>query len=392
MLSRKRFLDDLFFGWEGTANEFTVFKLTLNEIGVGHGITSKGEVSSSVDFLDTTVTLYPNSSLSTRMYVKPTDATRYLHRRSDHSPHTFYSIPFSQFRRVVVLCSNPDEKLRCIDYIAEKLVNSGFQSKEISIAKEKALKLDRDIILAESENRRSQPTSTTDKQLTFLINRNGHMCNEIKKVIRECNPDIDRLLGTKTRIIVAERRNLSIASTVFAKASFSRIDPPINETQKCKDERKEEDGIQVRKKRGRKCGVCDIMNLKQTVTLWKNNDTYKKTVKLDFSCTCATECVIYLYVCNICKDNDSFYVGQSQNSTRERANGHRAKFTPDMYTKSALSYHIYRDHPQFTSKKLTNYSLGVIKSTNAENLDKDEDYYNELLHAKLSLNRYKVTL
>ena len=134
----------------------------------------------------------------------------------------------------------------------------------------------------------------------------------------------------------------------------------------------EEDGkTEKKKKRGRKCGICDIMNLKQTVTLWKNNDAYRKTVKLDFSCTCTTESVIYLYICNICSDNESFYVGQTQNSSRKRANGHRDKFTPDLYTKSALSHHIYKDHPQFTSKKLSNYSLGVIKSTSAANLDKD---------------------
>ena len=143
----------------------------MNEIGVEHGITFKGEVNSSVDFLDTTVTLNPNGNLSTKMYVKPTDATRYLHQRSDHSPHTFYSIPFSQFRRAVVLCSNPNEKLMCIDYIAEKLVNSGFQNKEIEIAKEKALKLDRDVLLAKSKERKSQPIPEEDKQLTFLINR-----------------------------------------------------------------------------------------------------------------------------------------------------------------------------------------------------------------------------
>ena len=56
-----------------------------------------------------------------------------------------------------------------------------------------------------------------------------------------------------------------------------------------------------------------------------------------------------------------------------------------------MSYHIYKDHPQFTSRKLRNYGVGVIKATSAADLDKEEDYYNELLHAKLSLNRYKVT-
>ena len=133
------------------------------------------------------------------------------------------------------------------------------------------------------------------------------------------------------------------------------------------------------------------MNLNKNVTLWKNNAAYERTIKLDFRCNCVTECVIYLYVCNLCKDNESFYVGQTQNSAQQRANGHRGKFNPITYKKSALSYHIHQDHPQYTTRKLRNYSLGIIKQTSAANLDKDEDYYNELLHAKLSLNRYKVT-
>ena len=43
-------------------------------------------------------------------------------------------------------------------------------------------------------------------------------------------------------------------------------------------------------------------------------------------------------------------------------------------------------------EKLSNYELGVIKSTSGENLDRAEDFFVEYLNADLSLNRYKVTL
>ena len=74
-----------------------------------------------------------------------------------------------------------------------------------------------------------------------------------------------------------------------------------------------------------------------------------------------------------------------------RANGHRACFTETQYKKSALSYHIYKDHPQYFSKKLSNYSVGIIKSASGAGLDRAEDYYVDSLKADLSLNRYKVT-
>ena len=112
-------------------------------MGTDHGITFKGSVGKSVDFLDCTVDLKPNGCLTTKLYTKPTDASRYLNRRSDHSPHTFGSIPYSQFRRAALLCSDVEEKFECMQYISEKLINSDFKQEEIEKAKKKALKLKR---------------------------------------------------------------------------------------------------------------------------------------------------------------------------------------------------------------------------------------------------------
>ena len=133
------------------------------------------------------------------------------------------------------------------------------------------------------------------------------------------------------------------------------------------------------------------MTLEKEFTVWKENENCRKNVKLDFKCNCQTDCIIYIYVCKLCKNNESFYVGQSINSCQKRANGHRACFTETLYEKSALSHHIFKDHPNFMKEKLSNYKLGVIKSTSGENLDRAEDYFVELLNADLSLNRYKVT-
>ena len=133
------------------------------------------------------------------------------------------------------------------------------------------------------------------------------------------------------------------------------------------------------------------MTVKKCVTLWENDDRYEKELKLDYKCDCSTESVIYIYICNVCENNRSFYIGQTVNSCQKRANGHRANFNTKSYKKSALSFHIYRDHPEHVDKKLSNYKVGIIKSCSASNLDRTEDYYVEHLKANLSLNRYKVT-
>ena len=167
--------------------------------------------------------------------------------------------------------------------------------------------------------------------------------------------------------------NCSIASAVFAK--FSKNIDVLKENQKCG--------------KGNGCKSCEIMDLERTVTVWKG-DAKEKNVNLDFRCDCTTECGIYIYVCNLCKNNESFYIGQTVNSCRSRANGHRGRFNRGNYKKSALSHHMYKDHPTHIEKKLSIYSLGVIKSSSPSNIDRLEDYYVEHLDAKLSLNRYKV--
>ena len=106
---------------------------------------------------------------------------------------------------------------------------------------------------------------------------------------------------------------------------------------------------------------------------------------------CLSDNIVYLFICKLCPKNKGFYVGQSIQTCRDRTNRHRGHFNLDTYTKSALSCHMFKDHPQNFDNKLQNYDLGIIKSSSPLDLDRCEDYYLELTKAHLSLNRYKVT-
>ena len=125
-------------------------------------------MGSEVDFLDISISLKSDGKLETKLFVKPTDASRYLNRRSDHGPHTFKSTPFSQFRRAVVICSNENDRNQSILYMEKKFLDSGYKQTEIDAAKEKALCLNRETILGISrplDNLVDQPK----RQLTFVI-------------------------------------------------------------------------------------------------------------------------------------------------------------------------------------------------------------------------------
>ena len=54
---------------------------------------------------------------------------------------------------------------------------------EIKMAKDKALQIDRNEILSADRSQKNSE-STENKQLTFLINRDGFMCGEIKKIVK----------------------------------------------------------------------------------------------------------------------------------------------------------------------------------------------------------------
>ena len=185
-----------------------------------------------MDFLDISITLKTDGKLETKMYVKPTDASRYLHRRSDHGSHTFRSTPFSQFRRAIVICSNEEDQIKSIAYMSNKFIDSGYKQTEIDVAREKALQLDRNEILSPARPGEDLPNQSSC-QLTFVMNRNEYLCKSIKQILADNKHDIETLLGCPTRIIVAERKNNNIASMLFAKSSFSRNVIPVGIDQEC---------------------------------------------------------------------------------------------------------------------------------------------------------------
>lgn len=80
------------------------------------------------------------------------------------------------------------------------------------------------------------------------------------------------------------------------------------------------------------------------------------------------------------------------NEARIRFNGHRSKFNARSYKSSALSLHIYEDHPELVSNGLKNFQIGIIEQPSTSNLEKREDFYIWKTNSSINhLNRYKVS-
>ena len=368
MLHRLRFLDDVWGVWQGSAGLFQDFLKEVNSIGSNYGIAFTGNCDKSVEFLDVTTSIM-EGKWSTTMYVKPTDSTRYLNRRSYHSKHTFSGIPYSQFRRAAVICSDLDDRKTCVSRMEEKFLNSGYKRQDLLDAKEKALSLNRAELLKPKE----KSGSDNQKVLAFVVNQHPGLRKELSKFFKENRDKVQAMLGD-VRVVISEKRHQNIASVLFQKSGFSKNRLPVLVSQKCNSSR---------------CFT------RPTMELGKREAVNGQTIRLDFRHTCASEEIIYLAKCKVCDDSESksnFYFGQSVNSLMKRCNGHRSSFKLSKKDESALSMHVYDKHPEQFGDKLSNFNFGIVEQVPPAKLNRVEDFYIFISKADTcALNRYKVT-
>ena len=98
-----RFINNIFFIWPHGQEELTLFNNHLNNVHKTIKFTAECSTT-SVNFLDTVVTLSENRTLKTSLFVKPTDSAGYLHYKSAHPRHCIRGIPYGQFLRIRRIC------------------------------------------------------------------------------------------------------------------------------------------------------------------------------------------------------------------------------------------------------------------------------------------------
>ena len=98
------YIDDIFFKWTPGTQKLDSF---LNELNKFHpNLSFTYETSKErVNFLDLNVSIR-NGTVSTDLYIKPTDGHQYLHYKSSHPEHIKNSIPYSQALRLSRICSS----------------------------------------------------------------------------------------------------------------------------------------------------------------------------------------------------------------------------------------------------------------------------------------------
>ena len=242
----------------------------------------------------------------------------------------------------------------------------GYSNEYLEKAKTKALSLNRDVILKNSEK-----VMVKGKDAICFILTHSVAAFSVQKFICGLLDDIELLTGT-SNIIFSYKRNMNTASLLFNKYGFAQ-DLHFLPSQKCGT---------------RNCASC--------VLKFPNNDPIcllpNLTVFPSKTANCKTENVTYVAICKLCND---FYFGKSINEEHVRMNGHRDKFDYDKFHRSALATHIFVDHLDSVGDSkdegIMNYNVAILDSVNAINLRRKESYYIWKSEADLRhLNRYKI--
>ncbi|XP_073441691.1 uncharacterized protein [Dendrobates tinctorius] len=156
----KRYIDDIFLIWTGDITSLTSFFSDINNATDNISFTLHHS-DHSINFLDTTVIINADHTLSTDLYTKPTDRNSLLLYSSCHPRHIKRSLPHSQHCRVDRIVSDSSTRdTRHID-MDKKFLARGYPS----YAKPQTLTPTPD-----SQSRKSIPFVSTYHPFSPLIN------------------------------------------------------------------------------------------------------------------------------------------------------------------------------------------------------------------------------
>lgn len=124
-----RYLDDIFFLWEGNELELLEYNNFLNTLIPGISITFEYDLR-SVNFLDCTVFKHEIEdnliTLQTKVFFKSTDTHQLLHRNSHHPSHSTLGLLKSQFIRFKRISSFYQDYLQTSKILFAVLKNRGY--------------------------------------------------------------------------------------------------------------------------------------------------------------------------------------------------------------------------------------------------------------------------
>ena len=261
--------------------------------------------------------------------------------------------------RVSRVNSEEETKKEDIEELKRDLIKSGYKEEELE-------EIHQNLLNKETQDQNSEGNNLEEKPPVIFSFKYFHQMNELKKVVRGMNSDLDSLMGHHN-IIFAARKGVTIGNEVVKNRDLC-IPNEQRDSQKC--------GCKG-------CETCPTMLDTKSIKI------NGQVVKLARNVTCKSGDVTYVHICQSC-GSENCYGGQTSQPFANRNTGHRNKFNMHHYEESALSHHSYLEHG--LNVKLDNFKCAIVKKCNFLNLDREEFKLVERLRCKtMGLNRCKIS-
>ena len=276
-----------------------------------------------------------------------------LRPQSFHPKNVFKSVPLSQMMRTIERNSVEETKKEEMEKMIEDFMRSGYK-KDILMDIEKKAKERANV---------QHPIEELDT-ITFPIFYFKEI-NSFKKILHDAKTDLQQAIGD-TKIIWAVKKNPSIGNAVVRNKQLTTKDE-VYANQKCQ---------------GNNCLQCPLVNTDNVVTV--NNSRVKPSKTLN----CKSRNVIYLWQCQICREENSYF-GRTIQKSHERTNTHRRCFNEETkWEDSALSMHSHTKHLQ--QFNLSDFKITLVKKCSPQRIRREEFKYIDKYRTRTrGINRYK---
>ena len=301
-----RYIDDCFGIWRHGEASLLEWKDWLNSQHPSIKFTLEYSYK-QINFLDTTAILTTEGRLQSTLYCKPTDTHSYLHFTSCHPHHVCKSLPYSQFLRVIKICSVVEDRDIHLNLMKTHFIKRGYPLPLLEQCKRKALLKTRDELL--SPNRpRKDPSSKV-----ALIHKFNPRNPNTKKLIMhywpilQLSPECKKVFS-ETPIFGFRRPSNFKDILVRAKISYPRPNKgvqgcqPLNFHLECAKPN---------------CYVCHRIKKRDYAIITPT----KQRIRLPRNTDCQTRNAIYLITCLHCAKQ---YIGETKRTVRIRFSEHEA--------------------------------------------------------------------
>lgn len=203
----RRFIDNIFFIWVGPKDLLLSFLESLKTNRYNLKFTVEFS-QSSLNFLDTLITVKFDGSIRTTLYRKPSAGNSLLHANSSHPTPLITSVPYGQYLRAKRNCSDESDFEKEAKCLHLRFLNRGYSKKCLKKAYLRAKNQNRASLLHNIRSKKANPGvrlittySSQHKQIRDILNKYWYllmgdraimktMLSKLKRMTRAADPAI----------------------------------------------------------------------------------------------------------------------------------------------------------------------------------------------------------